>query len=606
MPPNKCVLLLVGVQAALLVYVVVLAFATSVRAFEAEGALAILVDRYGHDADGTAVPRTDSELDALANSAARRVGADAVRRVGSVPGAYLLRLPGDDGSEHHVRAVRDLDGVRWAEIQTPLLRTKRDVGARGFATLEAASVGADVGVTDPLFPAQWHLYNSARRDLRVIEPWRLGVFGAGVSVGVVDDGLDFRHPDFGASYAPELSYDFNRRSPHPLPSSWRDSHGTRCAGEIAAGPADGACGVGVAPAARVAGLKILGGTVTDAIEAEALTHALDSISVYSNSWGPADDGATLEAPGPLTALALEHAVTTGRGGLGAAIVFAAGNGGGLDNCVYDGYASSPFTATIGALGADDQVPYYQEPCPAMLAVAYSSNSDKFIATTDVQAGCTTQHSGTSAAAPLAAGIYALALSVNPALTWRDLQHLTVYTSARVSPGMDALTPNAAGLVHSVYHGFGLMDADAFVERARLWAPVPKPVTYTRGTGDNLGAPVLFGLPGTDTSVELPGPEVDPDAALTVEYVAVQVDLPHPRRGALTIALESPSGTTCTLATPRPRDWSDRGFRPWTFVTAGFWGEKAPGTWTLRVTNAYAPSAVGELRSWTLTVHGAPF
>lgn len=47
----------------------------------------------------------------------------------------------------------------------------------------------------------------------------------------------------------------------------------------------------------------------------------------------------------------------------------------------------------------------------MHAVTYSSNSmrEQKIATTDVKNQCTVDHSGTSAAAPIAAGILALTL-----------------------------------------------------------------------------------------------------------------------------------------------------------------------------------------------------
>ncbi len=38
------------------------------------------------------------------------------------------------------------------------------------------------------------------------------------------------------------------------------------------------------------------------------------------------------------------------------------------------------------------------------------------------------HTGTSAAAPLAAGIVALALEAAPALTWRDVQYVTLLSS----------------------------------------------------------------------------------------------------------------------------------------------------------------------------------
>lgn len=47
-------------------------------------------------------------------------------------------------------------------------------------------------------------------------------------------------------------------------------------------------------------------------------------------------------------------------------------------------------------------------------------------------GCTEGHTGTSAAAPLAAGMIALMLQVRPCLTWRDVQHIIVFTATKVS------------------------------------------------------------------------------------------------------------------------------------------------------------------------------
>lgn len=46
-------------------------------------------------------------------------------------------------------------------------------------------------------------------------------------------------------------------------------------------------------------------------------------------------------------------------------------------------------------------------------------------------GCTEGHTGTSAAAPLAAGMIALMLQVRPCLTWRDVQHIVVFTATKV-------------------------------------------------------------------------------------------------------------------------------------------------------------------------------
>jgi len=51
-----------------------------------------------------------------------------------------------------------------------------------------------------------------------------------------------------------------------------------------------------------------------------------------------------------------------------------------------------------------------------------------VVTTDLHHQCTSSHTGTSASAPLAAGICALALESNRELTWRDMQHIVVRTA----------------------------------------------------------------------------------------------------------------------------------------------------------------------------------
>lgn len=51
-----------------------------------------------------------------------------------------------------------------------------------------------------------------------------------------------------------------------------------------------------------------------------------------------------------------------------------------------------------------------------------------IVTTDLHHQCTRGHTGTSASAPLAAGICALSLEANRDLTWRDMQHIVVRTA----------------------------------------------------------------------------------------------------------------------------------------------------------------------------------
>lgn len=87
-----------------------------------------------------------------------------------------------------------------------------------------------------------------------------------------------------------------------------NGHGTRCAGEIAMEANNGKCGVGIAYDSSIGGIKLLDGLVNDRIEGEALSYRQDLIDIYTASWGPADDGKSLEAPGRLANEALERGI----------------------------------------------------------------------------------------------------------------------------------------------------------------------------------------------------------------------------------------------------------------------------------------------------------
>ncbi|XP_059920859.1 neuroendocrine convertase 1-like [Gadus macrocephalus] len=84
-----------------------------------------------------------------------------------------------------------------------------------------------------------------------------------------------------------------------------NGHGTRCAGEIAMEANNSYCGVGIAFNARIGGIRLLGGPVTDAMEAVALTFSPNLIQVYVCSWGPPDNGSELGGPGRLARRALQ-------------------------------------------------------------------------------------------------------------------------------------------------------------------------------------------------------------------------------------------------------------------------------------------------------------
>lgn len=54
---------------------------------------------------------------------------------------------------------------------------------------------------------------------------------------------------------------------------------------------------------------MLDGKITDAVEALSLSHNSNYIDIYSSSWGPDDDGRTVDGPGVLARKALFYGVT---------------------------------------------------------------------------------------------------------------------------------------------------------------------------------------------------------------------------------------------------------------------------------------------------------
>lgn len=64
-----------------------------------------------------------------------------------------------------------------------------------------------------------------------------------------------------------------------------------------------------APRPGPAGVRMLDGPITDMVEAQSLSLRPQHIHVYSASWGPEDNGKTVDGPGMLAAEAFYRGVT---------------------------------------------------------------------------------------------------------------------------------------------------------------------------------------------------------------------------------------------------------------------------------------------------------
>ncbi|ORX93161.1 the 2.4 angstrom crystal Sructure of Kex2 in complex with A peptidyl-boronic acid inhibitor [Basidiobolus meristosporus CBS 931.73] len=425
---------------------------------------------------------------------------------------------------------------------------------------------------DPGFPKQWHLQNTENvgNDLNVLKVWQQGIFGENVVVALLDDGLDMDSEDLKTNYFAEGSYDFNDRSAVPKPRLPDDYHGTRCAGEIAAAN-NSVCGVGVAFGSKVAGIRILSEEISDVDEALALVYQNQKNHIYSCSWGPADDGISMDGPSQVIQDALVSGVTQGRDGKGSIFVFATGNGGESDNCNFDGYVNSIYTVSIGAIDRNDQQPFYSEQCSAQLAVTYSSGANGGgIFTTDVGSDvCTDKHGGTSAAAPLAAGLFALVLSVRPDLHWRDVQHLTVRSAQPFSLDDPDWKNTTSGLKFNHKYGFGKLDAYQLIEASKSYESVGPQVHYSSGLL-KVDQAIPFSSAGIKQTFAVSTEAAQNHLLNLLEHVTVTVDISHQLRGDVEVYLTSPNNVTSVLSPGRPLDSSEQGFKNWTFMSVQHW------------------------------------
>ena len=468
---------------------------------------------------------------------------------------------------------------------------------------------------DPLMADQWHYKNSnsLRTHMNIEGAWNYGgsggVKGAGVRIGIVDDGLQTSHPDMSVNVDTVNDKDWNGNDADPNPSTG-DDHGTACAGNAAA-KGNNSLGVsGAAPDATLVGMRLIAASVTDAQEAEAMSYLSNLIPILSNSWGPNDTGTIVEEPGPLTKAALQNATAMGRGGKGTIILWAAGNGGNVgDNSNYDGYANSIHTISIGATDSLGARAYYSEPGSNVVVCAPSSGelgittvdrtgSNGYNTATSANGGdYTNDFGGTSSSTPSAAGVVALMLEKNPNLGWRDVQEILIRSAYQFRPADAGWLDNAAGIHFHHDFGAGLIDAQTAVTMAATWTNLAtQKTTAVTATGLPLSVPDNSAA-GVTRSFTVGG------GNQRVEHVTVRLNINHTSRGNLEISLTSPSGMVSRL-TEVHTDSNDN-FANWTFSSVRHWGESSAGTWTLRVADrsTASNSTGGSLTAAELKIFG---
>lgn len=251
------------------------------------------------------------------------------------------------------------------------------------------------------------------------QAWKQGYTGKGVTVAIVDTGVDASHPDVGGSFRGGAADWFDAHSEHKRPMDLH-GHGSQLAGLVSGRGHNGQT-LGVAPQAQWIAARVYNGQnvarLSDLhrinawlLDPDGKADTADAPQIVLNAWGfggrPGRCDVEFAADVQWLRLAGMH------------VVFAAGNGGPQENTSVSP-ANNKGALSVGALDAGGQLSLFSSrgvsacdarPYPDLTAPG------EMLRTTDRAAGpiaATTVASGTSYAAAVVAGELALLVQAKP-------------------------------------------------------------------------------------------------------------------------------------------------------------------------------------------------
>jgi subtilisin family serine protease len=349
---------------------------------------------------------------------------------------------------------------------------------------------------DPLFGLSWAHDNTGQTggtpgvDMNAPEAWDITT-GAGVIVMVMDDGVEFTHPDLNVGWA----QDFTGSGGGGAPVHMNDNHGTAVSGCIAGrmGGTPAIGNVGIAPSSSVAAAKIAyfsdfwgSWQVQQSYLVNALWAAQQiNVGVTNLSWSLGSTMSGLDAKYQETYATMVHFASSGNDSVGT--------------ISYP--ARAPYVNAVGAIDHNGVRAEFGGGCMNALGGSNWGNEIDFTAPGEDVITCDRTGAagyvatgdyicidGTSFSSPYAAGVAALVRSVNPGLTPAQVEMALVLSARDFAPaGWDTA------------YGHGAVDAYAAVLRGQNF---PSTTYCTAGTSTNgcLATISSTGLPSaTSTS-----------------------------------------------------------------------------------------------------------
>jgi subtilisin family serine protease len=340
-----------------------------------------------------------------------------------------------------------------------------------YVTIKAESLP-----DDPYLPAQWHLQNTGQLgynpgvDIHAADAWEI-THGAGQLIAIIDEGVDLAQPDLRVTDGHDYVDDDESSQ-----AVGDGAHGTACAGLAAAIGNNDLGTAGVAYEADVYAIRIIGAT-TLAETYDAFVEATDAgATVLSNSWGFVTDDCSVSDYG-VVSQAVQYAEENGRGGLGSAVVFAAGN----EDCDIENNAmlADPLVITVAAMNGFDVRESYSNYGASVDIAAPSGN----MTTTDIVGSAgyngypgdndyTNWFNGTSASTPVVSGVVALMFAANDRLTAAGARDALCDTAIK----MDLEAGEWDDTGRSPYYGCGRVDAAAAVRAVANLGPPQIPAS----------------------------------------------------------------------------------------------------------------------------------
>lgn len=326
-----------------------------------------------------------------------------------------------------------------------------------------------VGPAEPEYANQWHLKNTGLvgkpdADIKAVEAWKTSC-GAGVRVAVIDSEFDIAIKALSEAATEATGYfeaDENGdavfvRTRTGVPVG---PHGTFCATLAVARASNGVGGVGVAYEADLIAVACPA-IITECTLARAIAQAANpglELGGIANGEGADVISCSLGARSGEWVMsdvlqdAIDYAITNGRNGLGTPVFWAVSNK--KVPIGKDQVCSYAHTIAVGRSTSFDLV----------ADCAYGSELD-FLAPgervfSSGAGGAFGSDSGTSFATPIAAGIGALVLAVNPGLPWHCVREVLRDSCDRI--GGVNYGPNR----HHELYGYGRVNAGAAVEKAK--------------------------------------------------------------------------------------------------------------------------------------------